>query len=50
VEPAPELQCRWRVGDVAIWDNRATHHYAIADYGTEHRILHRVTLAREAPY
>ena len=47
----PEFQCRWRwqVGDLAIWDNRATHHYAIADYGDEERTIHRVTLEGEAP-
>lgn len=47
----PEFQCRWRwqEGDVAIWDNRATHHYAIADYGNEDRVIHRVTLEGEAP-
>jgi len=22
----------WRLGDLAIWDNRATQHYAVADY------------------
>ena len=48
----PEFQCRWRwqQGDVAIWDNRSTHHYAIADYGTEARTIHRVTLEGEAPF
>jgi taurine dioxygenase len=47
----PEFQCRWRwqQGDVAIWDNRATHHYAIADYGNANRVIHRVTLEGEAP-
>jgi taurine dioxygenase len=47
----PEFQCRWRwqAGDVAMWDNRATHHYAIADYGDEARTIHRVTLEGEAP-
>jgi taurine dioxygenase len=47
----PEFQCRWgwQTGDVAIWDNRATHHYAIADYGDEPRCIHRVTLEGEAP-
>jgi len=47
----PEFQCRWRwqAGDVAIWDNRATHHYAVADYGDEARTIHRVTLEGEAP-
>jgi taurine dioxygenase len=47
----PEFQCRWRwqQGDLAIWDNRATHHYAIADYGEEDRVIHRVTLVGEQP-
>ena len=47
----PEFQCRWhwKVGDLAIWDNRATHHYAIADYGDKPRTIHRVTLEGEAP-
>jgi taurine dioxygenase len=47
----PEFQCRWRweAGDVAIWDNRATQHYAIADYGDEPRTIHRVTLEGETP-
>jgi len=48
----PEFQCRWRwqQGDVAIWDNRATHHYAIADYGDAPRSIHRTTLEGEAPF
>ncbi|MFP6663760.1 MAG: TauD/TfdA family dioxygenase [Deltaproteobacteria bacterium] len=47
----PEFQCRWhwQVGDLAIWDNRSTHHYAIADYGDAPRTIHRVTLEGEAP-
>ncbi|WP_280380750.1 TauD/TfdA dioxygenase family protein, partial [Nocardia wallacei] len=40
----------WSLGDVAIWDNRATQHYAIDDYdGTEHRKLTRITLAGDIP-
>jgi taurine dioxygenase len=48
----PEFQCRWRwrQGDLAIWDNRATQHYAVADYGEAERVIHRVTLEGEAPY
>jgi taurine dioxygenase len=32
------------VGDVAIWDNRATQHKAIDDYGNQRRIVRRVTI------
>ena len=39
----------WRVGDVAIWDNRATQHYAIDDYGRQHRVMRRVTLGGDIP-
>ena len=39
----------WQSGDVAIWDNRATQHYAIADYGKQHRVMRRVTLAGDVP-
>ena len=48
----PELTCRfrWRPGSVAFWDNRATLHYALDDYGTQTRIAHRVTLQGDTPY
>jgi alpha-ketoglutarate-dependent sulfate ester dioxygenase len=43
------VRWRWTGGDVAIWDNRATQHYAIDDYGSEQRIMRRVTIAGDAP-
>ncbi|MRH91103.1 taurine catabolism dioxygenase [Nocardia sp. SYP-A9097] len=39
----------WQLGDVAIWDNRATQHYAIDDYDTQPRRLTRITLAGDIP-
>ncbi|MGV9411985.1 TauD/TfdA dioxygenase family protein [Nocardia sp. NPDC003693] len=39
----------WQLGDVAIWDNRATQHYAIDDYDGEPRRLTRITLAGDVP-
>ncbi|GAA5041804.1 TauD/TfdA dioxygenase family protein [Nocardia callitridis] len=39
----------WEPGDVAIWDNRATQHYAIDDYDGQARKLTRITLAGDIP-
>ncbi|POM22798.1 putative dioxygenase [Actinomadura rubteroloni] len=39
----------WRPGDIAIWDNRSTQHYAVADYDDHPRRLHRITVAGEVP-
>jgi len=39
----------WRPGDIAIWDNRATQHYAVADYDDLPRKLHRITVAGDVP-
>ncbi len=39
----------WRDGDMAIWDNRATQHYAVADYDSLPRLLHRITIAGDIP-
>jgi taurine dioxygenase len=46
----PEFQCRfhWRVNSVAMWDNRATLHYAVADYWPLTRIMNRVTVESDA--
>jgi taurine dioxygenase len=43
-----ELSCRWRwsPGDVVMWDNRCTQHYAINDYDEE-RTLHRCIVLGE---
>jgi alpha-ketoglutarate-dependent sulfate ester dioxygenase len=47
--PEQTVRWRWREGDLAIWDNRATQHYAIADYGPAHRRGERVTVAGPVP-
>jgi taurine dioxygenase len=43
------VRWRWREGDVAIWDNRATQHYAIDDYGEQKRVMHGVTVSGGVP-
>ena len=42
---------KWRVGDLAMWDNRCLLHKANADYSMdEMRYLYRVMLQGDAPY
>ncbi|AFZ22691.1 putative taurine catabolism dioxygenase [Cylindrospermum stagnale PCC 7417] len=47
--PENTVRWRWQVGDVAFWDNRATQHYAIADYGNQPRHVQRVTISGDIP-
>ncbi len=43
--PENTVRWRWRQGDVVVWDNRATQHYAVADYAPQRRRVQRVTTA-----
>lgn len=47
--PENTVRWRWKVGDVAFWDNRATQHYAIDDYGSQPRRVQRVTIVGDRP-
>ena len=47
--PENTVRWQWRVGDLAIWDNRATQHVAVYDYGQAHRRGERVTVAGPVP-
>ncbi|MDQ3363819.1 MAG: TauD/TfdA family dioxygenase [Myxococcota bacterium] len=46
----PECQLRfsWVPMTIAFWDNRATVHYGVSDYGTFPRLLHRILIADPA--
>ncbi|MGD9999261.1 MAG: TauD/TfdA dioxygenase family protein [Ilumatobacteraceae bacterium] len=48
----PEYQCRWTwtAGDLAIWDNRATQHYATSDYHPQRRVMERITVIGDRPF
>jgi alpha-ketoglutarate-dependent taurine dioxygenase len=39
------VRWRWAPGDLAVWDNRTTQHYAIDDYGDLPRVMRRVTIS-----
>jgi len=43
--------CRWKwaPGDVAFWDNRAVQHMVMGDVSGHRRLMHRTTVAGEAP-
>ncbi|MFT4043691.1 MAG: TauD/TfdA family dioxygenase [Gordonia sp. (in: high G+C Gram-positive bacteria)] len=43
------IRWNWAPGDIAVWDNRATQHYAVDDYDDAPRSLQRVTLAGDVP-
>ena len=48
----PEYQVRWRwqANSVAIWDNRATQHYAVMDYPPCHRKMDRAGIMGDTPF
>lgn len=41
---------RWLPGDVLVWDNRSTMHYAVHDYGDARRDLYRLMIEGEEPF
>ena len=41
------VRLKWESGTIAIWDNRCTSHYAVADYYPQTRRLQRAAVAGE---
>jgi len=49
VRPEYTVRYHWTQGDVGFWDNRATQHSVVGDFGTQHRVIQRVTLKGDEP-
>ena len=49
VQPDAMYRHMWKPGDLLMWDNRCTMHYAVHDYGTQTRNMHRVTVKGTKP-
>ena len=50
VRPEFTMRWRWRTGDVAMWDNRITQHFAVDDYRPHRRVMHRATVIGDRPF
>jgi taurine dioxygenase len=48
--PEFQVRWRWRPNSVAIWDNRATQHYAVMDYPPCHRKMERAGIIGDLPF
>lgn len=46
--PDHHVRLTWEPNTIAIWDNRGTQHYAVADYLPERRVMHRVAVASDS--
>ncbi|RDK10024.1 taurine dioxygenase [Cupriavidus lacunae] len=48
--PEFQVRFRWRPNSVAVWDNRATQHYAVMDYWPAPRKMDRAAIIGDRPY
>lgn len=46
-KPEDQMRWRWQAGDLAMWDNRVTMHYAVADYLPDYRRMNRITIVND---
>jgi taurine dioxygenase len=47
--PENVVRIAWNPGDLVVFDNRSTQHYAPDDYDDLPRLLHRITVAGDVP-
>jgi alpha-ketoglutarate-dependent taurine dioxygenase len=47
--PENSMRWHWRLGDVAIWDNRASLHYGVLDFDDQARSMRRISLKGVPP-
>jgi taurine dioxygenase len=47
--PENTIRWHWRLGDVAIWDNRASLHYGVNDFPGQARTMRRISLKGVPP-
>ena len=50
LQPEYQVRLKWAVNTLAIWDNRATVHYAVADYDWQERKLSRITFGEDQAF
>ena len=48
-KPEFTVRWRWKLGDVAFWDNRLSTHYATLDYLPETRLMHSAAILGNRP-
>ena len=48
--PEYQVRFRWKPNSMAMWDNRATQHYAVMDYPPCHRKMERAGIIGDAPF
>lgn len=48
--PEYQVRFRWKPGSMAIWDNRATQHYAVMDYWPAPRKMERAGIIGDRPF
>jgi alpha-ketoglutarate-dependent taurine dioxygenase len=49
VRPEFVVRYHWSAGDLGFWDNRATQHSVVGDFGDQHRVIQRITLKGTEP-